>query len=82
MVTLCHPALNANALRQRRLRARQRNLIHAVYRVEFERDAVRRALINSSYLSANEISDRDCIARALSGEIVEWVEHERYQHHP
>jgi hypothetical protein len=82
MVTLKTPALNANALYQRRWRARQRNPVHSVYQVEFKRDAVRQALINRSHLSANEIADRDCIAWALSGVIAEWVEHERRQHHP
>jgi hypothetical protein len=69
-------------VRQRRWRLRQKPPARTVYLVEVERDAVRQALINSSYLSANEISDRDCVARALSGVIVEWVEHERHQHHP
>jgi hypothetical protein len=82
MVTLTAPARASNALRQRRWRARQRNPAHAVYQVEFERDAVLQALINSGGLSANEIHDRGSVARALSGVIAEWVEHERRQHHP
>jgi hypothetical protein len=54
----------------------------AVTQVEYERDAVRQALINRSNLSANEIADRGSVARALSGVIAEWAEHERRQHHP
>jgi hypothetical protein len=71
MVTLAAPAPTPNALHQRRWRER-----------EVERDAVRQALINSSYVSANEITDCDCVARALSGVIAEWVEHERPRHNP
>jgi hypothetical protein len=82
MVTHITPAPTPNALHQRHWRERQKNPVHTVYPIEVERDAVRLALINSSYLSANEIPDRDCVAPALRGEIVEWVEHERHQHHP
>jgi hypothetical protein len=64
----------------RRWRARQRNPIQAVYQVEIERDAVLQALIDSGRLSANDISDRDCIVRVLGGVVAEWVEHERPRH--
>jgi hypothetical protein len=76
MMTSPASNLNIAGVRQRRRRLRQKPPARAVYLVEVERDAVRQALINSSYLSANEIPDRDCIARALSGVIAEWVEHE------
>jgi hypothetical protein len=82
MVTRAAPNLTPRGVRQRRWRLRQKPPARAVYLVEVERDAVRQALINRTDLSANEIVDRDCIARALSGVIAEWVEHERRQHHP
>ena len=84
MVTRVAPDLSPRGVRQRRWRLRQKPpaRARAVYLVEFERDAVRQALINRSDLSANEIADRDCIARALSGVIAEWVEHERRRYHP
>jgi hypothetical protein len=72
---------NLVGVRQRRWRLRQKTPARAVYLVEVERDVVLQALINRSDLSANEIADRDCVARALSGVIAEWVEHERRHHH-
>jgi hypothetical protein len=77
MVTCAAPNPSLVGVRQRRWRLRQKPPARAVYLVEVECDAVRQALINRSDLSANEIADRDCIARALSGVIAEWAEHER-----
>jgi hypothetical protein len=74
--------LSPVGVRQRRWRLRQNPPARAVYLVEVERDAVRQALIKRSDLSANEIAGGDCIGRALSGVIAQWVEHERRQHHP
>jgi hypothetical protein len=82
MVTNATPNLSLIGVRQRRWRLHQKPPARAVYLVEVERDAVRQALINRSNLSANEIADRDCIARTLIGVIAEWAEHERQQHHP
>jgi hypothetical protein len=58
MVSGSAPAPVANALYQRRWRARQKHPVYAVYQVEFERDAVLQALINRSDVPANEILDR------------------------
>ena len=82
MVTISAPNLSLRGVRQRRWRLRQKPPARAVYLVEVERDVVRQALINSSGLSANEIHDRGSVARALSGVIAEWVEHERRRYHP
>jgi hypothetical protein len=75
------PVRNASAERQRLYRERQRKPTRTVYQIEVERDATQQALINSCRLS-KEIADRDSIARALSGVIAEWVEHERRRYHP
>jgi hypothetical protein len=73
MVTATAPAINCNALRQRRWRARQRNPVHAVYQIEFERDAVLRALLNSGRLTQAETERRDFVGRALCSVIAEWT---------
>jgi hypothetical protein len=78
MVPLIAPVTASNALRQRRYRARQRNPVHAVAQVEFERDALQQALINRSNLSAKKKAPIVTASRRRA----RWVEHEQRQHHP
>jgi hypothetical protein len=73
MVTRAAANLPLRGVRQRRWRERQKPPERAVYLVEVERDSTRQALINSSRVSANEINDRDCVARVLSRVIAEWA---------
>ena len=73
MGTRTAPAPTANALYQRRWRARQKNPVHAVYQIEFERDAVQCALIKTGRLTQAEIERRDFVGRALCSVIAEWT---------
>ena len=41
--------------------------------VDYQRDAVHSALVNSNQLSPTEIQDRDKIAAALSSVVAEWA---------
>ena len=47
---------------------------HAVYQIEFERDAVLQALLNSGRLTQTEILRSDLVERELSLVIAEWAE--------
>jgi hypothetical protein len=74
MVARATPALNPNALHQRRWRERNRNPVHAVCQIEFERDAILRALINSGRIAQTDIWRRDLVGNVLSLVIAEWAE--------
>jgi hypothetical protein len=66
------PAPNANALHQRTWRRRQK-LRCAASLIEYQRDAVQSALINTGRLPPTEIKNRDLVAVALSVVIAEWA---------
>ena len=70
MVTRTAPASTPNALHQRRWRERQRNPIRSVSHVEYERDAVLRALVHTGRLKDYH---RHRIQHALSLVIAEWA---------
>jgi hypothetical protein len=66
------PALNANALKQGAWRRRQK-FRRAVDLIEYPRDAVHSALINTGRLPPTEIKHRDRVAAELSVVIAEWA---------
>lgn len=72
MVTRAAPAINPNALYQRRWRERQKHPVIVVGRFEYERDAVLSALIKTKRLSQAEAERRDLVERALSVMVAEW----------
>jgi hypothetical protein len=74
MVTLSTPAPNSNAARQARWRARQKEPIHHVARIEYQQEAVLMALVTSGRLTKTEIWHRDLVEEALSIVITEWAE--------
>jgi hypothetical protein len=60
-------------VRQKRYRSRQRER-RAVGRIEYEVDAVHRALLDTGRLSEAAICRRDLVERELTRIIEEWVE--------
>lgn len=74
MVTRTAPGLTVNALMQRRWRERQKHPVRYVCRIEYERDGLLRALLNTGRLPQADIWRRDLVERQLSLLIAEWVE--------
>jgi hypothetical protein len=60
-------------VRQKRWRQRQKFPVRVVGRIEYERDAVLRALLNTGRLSQDEAQRRNIVEHALSLVITEWA---------